>query len=82
MNDAYIGLRSLTYAQRAARYLTGAGVPAAAARAPWSGDGCAYALRLRSGDLERGRELLRRAGFTAGKVWLREPNGNLREAEP
>jgi len=78
--EAYIGLRSLTYAQRASRYLTGRGIPASAARAPWSGEGCAYALRLRPGDLERGREELRRAGFDLGKSYLRDRGGTLREA--
>ena len=55
LNDAYIGLRSLTYAQRAARFLSGLGMPSSAARAPWSG-GCAYAVRLRRGDLEKAVE--------------------------
>ena len=80
--EAYIGLRSLTYAQRAARYLTGRGIPASAARAPWTGAGCAYALRLPSGDLERGRAALEQAGFAPGSVYLRDKSGGLREAEP
>ncbi|MBR3060209.1 MAG: DUF3343 domain-containing protein [Oscillospiraceae bacterium] len=82
MQDAYIGLRSLTYAQRAARFLTGLGMPANAARAPWSGGGCAYALRLRRGDLETALERLREAGFAPGRIWLRERDGTLREAAP
>ena len=70
--EAYIGMRSLTYAQRAARYLTGKGLAASAARAPWSGTGCAYALRLRPRDLEQGKALLRQAGFVPGSVYIRE----------
>ena len=80
--EAYIGLRSLTYAQRAARYLTGAGFAARAVCAPWTGTGCAYAVRLRPGDLERGRALLVQAGFEPGKVYLREKDGTLREEVP
>ena len=79
MNDAYIGLRSLTYAQRAARFLSGLGLPASAARAPWSG-GCAYAVRLRRGDLETALRQLREADFVPGRIWLRERDGTLREA--
>ena len=81
LNEAYIGLRSLTYAQRAARFLSGLGIPSSAARAPWSG-GCAYAVRLRRGDLEKAAERLREADFVPGRIWLRERNGSLREAEP
>ncbi len=81
LNDAYIGLRSLTYAQRAARFLSGLGMPASAARAPWSGT-CAYAVRLRRGDLEKAVERLRGADFLPGRIWLREGNGSLREAAP
>ena len=80
--EAYIGMRSLTYAQRAARYLTGKGLAASAARAPWSGNGCAYALRLRPRDLEQGKALLRQAGFVPGSVYIREKDGTLREAVP
>lgn len=80
LNDAYIGIRSLTYAQRAARYLAGLGIRAAAARAPWSGSGCAYALRLRGADLAKALEALPRAGFIPGKAYLRERDGTLREA--
>ena len=80
--EAYIGLRSLTYAQRAARYLTGRGIAASTARAPWTGTGCAYAVRLRSGDLERGRQLLKQAGFDLGRSFLREEDGSLREKTP
>ncbi len=80
--EAYIGLRSLTHAQRAARYLTGKGLAASVVRAPWTGTGCAYALRLRPRDLERGRELLRQAGFALGSVYIREKDGTLREAVP
>ena len=81
MNDAYIGLRSLTYAQRAARFLSGLGMPSSAARAPWSG-GCAYAVRLRRGDLEKAVEKLREADFVPGRIWLRERDGTFREAAP
>ena len=82
MYDAYIGLRSLTYAQRAARYLSGLGIPAAAVRAPWSDGGCAYAVRLRRGDLETAPARLREAGFVPGRVYLRAEDGSVREAEP
>lgn len=82
MQSAYIGLRSLTYAQRAARYLTGMGVGASVTRSPWSGSGCAYAVRLRPEELERGVELLRQARFELGKIYLRGKDGTLREAAP
>ena len=81
LQDAYIGLRSLTYAQRAARFLSGLGIPANAARAPWSG-GCAYAVRLRGGDRKAALARLREAGFVLGRIYLREADGSIREAEP
>ena len=81
MHDVYIGLRSLTYAQRAARFLSGKGIRADAVRAPWSGSGCAYALRLRRENLEAALDRLREAGFDPGRVFMRERDGTLREAE-
>lgn len=80
--EAYIGLRSLTYAQRAARYLTGKGIGASVTRSPWSGTGCAYAIRLKSRDLEQGKALLRQTGIVLGSVYIREKDGTLREAVP
>ena len=82
MQEAYIGMRSLTYAQRAARYLTGRGLQAAPTRAPWTGTGCAYAVSLRAGDLEKAQSLLRQANLTPGRAYLRDREGRLREAEP
>ncbi len=80
LQDAYIGLRSLTYTQRAARFLSGKGIRADAVRAPWSDGGCAYAVRIRRGELETALVRLREAGFIPGRVYLRERDGTLREA--
>ena len=82
LNDGYIGLRSLTYAQRAARWLSGRGIRADAVRAPWSGGGCGYAVRLPRGALETALERLREGNFVPGRVFLRERDGTLREAAP
>lgn len=82
LNAAYIGLRSLTYAQRAARFLSGRGIRADAVRAPWSSGGCAYAVRLPRDDLEMALARLRETDFVPGRIWLRERDGTMREAAP
>ena len=82
LNDAYIGLRSLTYAQRAARWLSGQGIRADAVRAPWSGSGCSYAVRLRREDLVNALARLREGDFVPGRIFLRERDGTVREAAP
>lgn len=55
-----IVLRSLTYAQRAVRLLERAGLYASVKKAPQSAssEGCAYGVRVRSGDLARAVKLI------------------------
>ena len=75
--------RSLTYAQRAARVLERAGIPALVTRPPagLGPHGCSYALRLRERHLSAALRALREAGMDHGKVYLMQPGGGSREVE-
>ncbi len=76
---AYIGMRSLTYAQRAAGILENRGVRARAARAPWTGSGCAWCVRIPAAEAGRAPALLREAGLRPESLYLEGEDGVLRE---
>ena len=73
----YIGIRSLTYAQKGERALSWEGVLADIVRLPagLSGGGCAYALRLQSQQLPKALMILKRAGIETGKRFVRSDSG-------
>lgn len=77
MYDLYMTVRSVTPAQRGRAVLEQAGLRCVLLRAPReiAPGGCAYALALHSGQAERARALLRRAGVSWEGVWLQSREG-------
>ncbi|MBR2716231.1 MAG: DUF3343 domain-containing protein [Oscillospiraceae bacterium] len=63
MRNAYLELRSLTDAERAAELLHARRIPARAERLP-APRGCAFGVRVPAGSLETARRLLQAAGLT------------------
>ncbi len=78
MQEYLITARSVTHAQRMARTLEKAGLPAAVSRAPMglTGKGCGYVLRLRGHQRAAAAWLLlRETGFSPSRVFMREGDG-------
>lgn len=75
--------RSLTYAQRSARFLERKGMTAIVIKAPpaAAANGCAYALRIAARHYPYALELLQNSGLSPMRVFALE-NGELREVSP
>lgn len=73
MNQIYIGIRSVTYAQKGMKLLQREGISAQLTRLPasLSPGGCAYALRLSEQQLHNALPLLKKGGVDTGKVFVR-----------
>lgn len=74
--------RSLTYAQRSSRLLERSGITATVMKAPQSvsGNGCGYSVAV---PYKRGMKavgILKDAGLLQGRVYVRDDEGELREA--
>ena len=82
MLHACIGIRSLTYAQRAARILEGRGIRALAVRAPGNSSGCAWCVRVPAAQGEKAVGLLREAGLQPERVYWEGESGAFRERKP
>lgn len=83
MQEYLITARSVTHAQRMARTLERAGIPATVSRAPMglTGKGCGYVLRLRGRQRAAAAwRLLRETGFSPSRAFVREGDG-YREVE-
>ena len=65
-----IMLRSLTYAQRAARALERMGFFVSVTKAPQelAQTGCHYGVKIRAGDLDDALAVLERAGHQTGRI--------------
>ncbi len=72
MDHYLIIARSVTYAQRMQRALTGAGIRCQIFRAPrdLTDLGCAYAVKISAQDLTSALDVLRRRGLDPVKVFL------------
>lgn len=81
MEQILIMCRSITQAQRAKRLLEQNGISAALIRAPGSasGEGCAYALKLRAHQMEAAVRLLRPEKLCSGRVLRLLPKGDTEE---
>ena len=81
MNLCYITFRSVTFAQRGEKVLTGAGVGCTLQRTPrWMEEqGCGYCLRLKTADAARAAELLRANKVPMRRAYAQGEDGNLRE---
>ena len=74
MKYAYIGIRTLTDAERGLRLLRGGNIPAQLGRLPLHGEsgGCTHALRLPARDAKRAERILLAAGIRVGKTVIAE----------
>lgn len=81
MEVYFITFRSATYAQRAERVLSRAGVRCSVQRTPrWMEEqGCGYSLRVQTGNLVYAVELLRREQLPMRKVYRKRPDGEMEE---
>ena len=75
--------RSLTYAQRSARALENAGITSVVTKAPQSvsNAGCAYCVKVSERRLKEALSVLKGAGLSPGRVFLRDDNGEINEIE-
>ena len=81
MKFYYITFRSVTYAQRGERVLTEAGIHCTIQRTPkWmESQGCGYALRIWTKEMEAIVSLLRRNGVAMRKLYRQRSDGQLEE---
>lgn len=83
MRYYYITFRSVTYAQRGERLLTGKGIRCTLQRTPkWMEEqGCGYALRLRTAQIRQAADVLRAAELPMRKIYVQGRDGKLEELE-
>ena len=81
MKFYYITVRSVTFAQRGDRVLTGQGIRCTVQRTPrWMEEqGCGYCLRVWTEDVGRAVRLLKEAGVPIRKVYVQRTDGQLEE---
>ena len=81
MEICYITFRSVTYAQRGERVLSGSGIGSTLQRTPkWmEQQGCGYCRRLRMGDVHRAVELLRQKQVPLRRVYVQNSDGRMKE---
>lgn len=81
MRRYYITFRSVTFAQRGERVLSGGGVRCTLQRTPkWMEEqGCGYSLRLYTQDIESAVGLLRRSRVPLRKVYWQREDGSMEE---
>ena len=74
--------RSLTWAQRSAKLLERAGITGTVTRMPRSAGarGCAYGVLVSPRQRERAAEALASGGLAPERIFLRAPDGSLKEA--
>lgn len=80
-NAYYITFRSVTFAQRGERVLRKAGIRCSLQRTPrWmEAQGCGYALRLWTADLEEVLVALQRERISMRKVYRQNQDGGMEE---
>ena len=81
MKSYYITFRSVTFAQRGERVLTGRGIRCALLRTPrWMEEqGCGYALKVWVKDVGAAVEALREVGVPLRRVYVQRGDGTLEE---
>lgn len=79
----YVTFRSVTFAQRGERILSDAGIRCSLQRTPkWmEAQGCGYALRIWTGDVEEVMGLLRRNRVLLRRLYAQRGDGQLEELE-
>ena len=75
--------RSLTYAQRGARILERSGITATITRMPRSAAvrGCSYGVLVSPARFDRAMDVLSSGGLLPERIYLRNPDGTLRETD-
>lgn len=81
MRFYFITFRSVTYAQQGERLLKGSGFRCALQRTPrWMEEqGCGYALKVRSPEIEPAMALLSERQIPIRRVYLQRSDGQLEE---
>ena len=81
MNVYYITFRSVTFAQRGEEILRRGGISSVLQRTPrWMEEqGCGYGLRLRTGNIYKSLEVLRKDGISWRKVYAYSREGQAEE---
>lgn len=81
MKFYYVTFRSVTHGQRGQKLLESAHIRCHLLRTPkWmEAQGCGYSLRIWTGDIQKGVEILRKAGVPIQKVYIQTPEGTLEE---
>ena len=81
MNTYYITFRSVTYAQRGERLLMEQGIRCTVQRTPrWMEEqGCGYALKIRTAEIEPATALLAQRQIPIRRVYLQSKDGLLEE---
>lgn len=81
MKQYYITFRSVTFAQRGERLVSGMGQRCSLQRTPrWMEEqGCGYALRIWTKDIEPVVKLLREEGVPLRRVYLQGRDGQMEE---
>ena len=81
MKTYFITFRSITYAQRGEKLLALHGYRCQLRRTPrWMEEkGCGYCLRLKCEDIGPWVAILRRRGVAFRRVYIRQPDGEIRE---
>ncbi|MBO4212045.1 MAG: DUF3343 domain-containing protein [Oscillospiraceae bacterium] len=84
MYNVYLTLRSVTPGQKASVALRRVGLRHQLLRAPRAiaPGGCAYALALREGDLNRALRLLEQSNVTVQGIYLHLTDGSFERVEP
>ena len=82
MTQVLFMCRSLTYAQKSVKLLEHNGIYGTVVEAPQelSGRGCGYAVSLRRNTAEAAA-ILRKNNLISGKIFVREEDGDYREAK-
>jgi len=81
MKYYYVTFRSVTIAQRGEKLLSSNRIRCALLRAPrWMEEqGCGYALKIWTGDLQGVLDLLQREGLALRRVYIQKKDGQLEE---
>lgn len=81
MKFYYITFRSVTFAQRGEKVLSGGNIRCTLMRTPkWMAEqGCGYCLRLWTKDVTPAVELLRRSNVALRKIYAQREDGQLEE---
>lgn len=83
MKMYYITFRSVTFGQKAERLLENAGVSCSLQRTPrWMEEqGCGYALRIWTGDIQPALRTLRQAQIPMKRLYIQGSGGQLEELQ-